>query len=168
MHRHALLLLMLLLPCCRALSQETDLPGQQFFPVGISFEGGPGSFAVRDEFISRERYSGPLPLYSLTWTDVTAARANRIMLEYRTGAHVMNYNVSATITEFTFGLHYLYPIGRIPLFSKQVHAYLGPSPELFFHFRSQNLAGGGNAIFRAYSVAFLLSAGATASFFCPL
>jgi hypothetical protein len=139
-----------------------------FFPFGLSLQAGLGSYSIRDEFVSREKYSGALPVYLCTWTDATPSRASRISLEYRSSSTIKNYNVSASITEFSFGLDYLYPVGKFSILSKDVIAYLGPSPELFIHFRSQNIANGGSAITRAYSAAMLFSAGGALDLACPI
>ncbi len=152
----------------RSIAQSIDSSSTSILPIGLTIQSGLGSYSICDEFISREKYSGTLPIYMLMWTDATPRRASKITFEYRSGSEIKNYNVSATITEFTFGLEYLYPIGRFSLLSNDVFAYLGPSPDLFFHFRSQNIANGGSAITRAYSVAMLLSAGATLELACPI
>jgi hypothetical protein len=168
MKRVLLLILALVLVRCWMYGQPIDSTRHTAFPTGLTLQAGLGSYAIRDEFISHERYSGRMPLYSLQWTDGTPGRVSRITLEYEAGSGIKNYNVSGSITEFTFGLDYLYPIGRWPFLSHNVSAYFGPSPDLFFHFRSQNIASGGSALARAYSVAILLSAGATLEIVCPI
>lgn len=168
MNRILFTLLFLIVLCCGVFGQEIVSSSQAIFPFGLSLQAGLGSYAIRDEFISHEKYSGSLPVYLCMWTDATPRRASRISLEYRAGSEIKNYNVSTSITEFTFGLDYLYPIGKFSLLSKDVFAYLGPSPELFIHFRSQNIASGGSAITRAYSFALLFSAGGTLELACPI
>lgn len=148
--------------------QTGDSSSQSVFHRGLSLQAGPGWYSIRDEFISHQNYSGAMPVYLLTWTDVTDKRASNITLEYRAASAIRNYNVSASIVEFSFDINYLYPVGRFSLLSKDVVAYLGPSPEFFIHFRSQNIANGGSAIFRAYSAAMLFSAGATLALACPI
>jgi hypothetical protein len=167
--KRLLLLVLALVPTCKCLySQANDSTRGAMFPIGLTMQAGFGSYVIRDEFISHETYSGTLPMYMFTWTDCTPSCASQVTLEYQAGSRIKNFSVSASITEFTFGMDYLYPIGKLSFLSKDVFAYLGPSPDLFFHYRSQNLANGGTAITRAYSVAMLLSAGATLDLVCPI
>ena len=143
------------------LGQSGDSTGS-FMPFkGLSVQAGLGSYALRDEFISGEKYSGPLPVYILTWTDGAPARTSQMVFELRAGSGIKNHNVSASITEIAFTFDFRYPIGTFTLLSHDVSAYLGPSPDFFVHFRSQNIAKGGYAITRAYSLAMLGSAGVT-------
>ena len=50
------------------LGQDT-LNQRHIFPEGISLEYGIGSYAVTDEYISKEKYSGSHPSYSITWAN---------------------------------------------------------------------------------------------------
>ncbi|MBF8296763.1 MAG: hypothetical protein HW389_3308 [Bacteroidetes bacterium] len=167
-----LLLVLVIVVNCLSVAQTTssnpigqtgDSSSQSVFHRGLTLQVGPGLYSIRDEFISRQNYSGPMPVYLLTWTDMTGKRASNMTLEYRAAAAIKNYNVSAS-----FDINYLYPVGRFSLLSRDVVAYLGPSPEFFIHFRSQNIANGGNAITRAYSAAMLFSAGATLALACAI
>ena len=168
MNRRLLVVISLIVFCENLSGQASGSTPESIFPLGLSFQVGLGSYAIRDEFISREKYSGALPVYLCTWTDATPSRASQISLEYRSSSTIKNYNVSASIIEFSFGLDYLYSIGKFSILSKDVAAYLGPSPELFLHFRTQNIASGGSAMTRAYSAAMLFSAGGTLDLACLL
>jgi len=148
--------------------QADDSTSNTTFYQRFSAQGGVGSYAIRDEFISDETYSGTMPVYLIEWIDETPSRASEITFEYRAGSEIKDYNVSASITEFTLGFDFLYPIGKFSILSQEISTYLGPSPDLFFHFRSQNIANGGSALTRAYSLAMLLSAGMTFKCTCPI
>jgi hypothetical protein len=39
------------------------------FPEGITQEYGIGNYAVTDEYISKEKYSGTLPYYKVGWAN---------------------------------------------------------------------------------------------------
>ena len=149
-----------------AQTADTALPYPASF--GLSVQGNLGSYAVRDEFISHEKYSGALPGLIVEWSDVGASGGNRFTLEYASAPAIKNYNVSAAILEFALGIDWIYPVGRFSLFSRPVFASLGPSSEFYIHFRSQNLSTGGLAIFRTYSFASLFTVGVNASFVSPV
>ena len=135
---------------------------------GLSVQGNLGSYAVRDEFISHEKYTGTLPGLIVEWSDFGGPGGNRFTFEYNYAPAIKNNNVSTEILEFALGIDWLYPVGRFSLFSRNVSAFLGPSAEFFIHFRTQNLSTGGLAIFRTYAFASLFSVGANTSFICPV
>jgi len=168
MKRLMLMILALSMARSNLLGQEGDSTISTLLSKGLTFRAGIGSYALRDEFISRETYSGALPVYMLTWTDGAPARISQMSFELRAGSAIRNHNISASITEFAFSFDYLYPVGKFTFLSHDVSVYLGPSPDFFVHFRSQNIAKGGSAITRAYSVAMLFSAGAILTFLSPL
>ncbi len=141
---------------------------QSAFPSGLSARGGWGYFAIRDEYISREKYSGLLPYFSINWSRFHSRAGFRMGLEYSRSTKIKNRNVSAEITQFTLDLDYVYPIGKLGLFSREIFLYLGPGTELFVYFRRQNIAGGGIAIFNAYSFASLLSMALKAELVYPI
>ncbi|HTY57885.1 MAG TPA: hypothetical protein VMF59_03670 [Bacteroidota bacterium] len=165
------------LPVCAALlalgaasasAQSADSASPYPASFGLSIGGNLGSYSVRDEFISHEKYSGTLPGLIVEWSDVGASGGNRFTFEYESAPAIKNHNVSTSILEFAMGIDWIYPVGEFSLFSKPVFASLGPSSEFYIHFRSQNLSTGGPAIFRTYSFASLFSVGASASFVCPV
>ena len=133
---------------------------QNNYIQGLSIKSGLSFSAVKDEFISNEKYSGFSINYLISWTKYHESYLYDLQMEAIAGAEVKNNNVSAKVTDFNLSLAYCYPIGSIDLFGKRMNLFLGPYPELYLHFRSQNIASGGTAIIDAYSVAFLFSLGA--------
>jgi hypothetical protein len=108
--------------------------------TGLSLESGLGTLALRDEFISRERYSGTLPSLGVTWSSWHGGPAFRISLEYQRSSAIRNFNVSATVTQFSLRQGYLYPLSTFRLLSRDAYAFLGPSAELFLLFNEQHVA----------------------------
>jgi len=47
---------------------QDSMSHQTLFPSGISIEYGLGRYSVRDEYISKERYSGTLPDFRANWS----------------------------------------------------------------------------------------------------
>lgn len=163
---HVLMLSLSLLPS--VICGQISDPLQNNFIQGLSFKSGFSFSAVKDEFISNEKYSGSSINYLISWTKYHESYLYDIRMEAITGAEVKNNNASAKVTDFNLSLAYCYPIGSIDLFGKRMNLYLGPYPELYLHFRSQNIASGGTAIIDAYSAAFLLSLGGKVFVSLPL
>lgn len=150
----------LLLGCLAVLLARSEVQAQTHrtaFPNSVYFETGWGYASIRDEFISKERYSGLLPSLSVRWSRFDEKNAWSLGLGYSRSTRIKNHNVSAEIAQFCLDLDILYPVGRPVLFSRDLSVYLGPSSELFLHVRRQNIAGGGLALFDAYSFASLFS-----------
>jgi hypothetical protein len=138
------------------------------FADGLGIRVGIGHSAIRDEFISDEKYSGSLPYVGLSWSRFHGAYGYRLIFEFERSASVKNHNISAQITEATFDLEYLYPVGNFLLLSNDLALLVGPSAEFFLHFRNQNMASGGSSLFNALSFSSLLSAAAKAEAYYPL
>lgn len=122
---------------------QDSLIFQPTFPEGISIEFGLGHYAVKDEYISKEKYSGTLPHYSLGWARNHGAYVYHLDLFYRNSSNIENNNVSTDITQFTLNQGFLYPTGKISLFRKSLELWLGPSSEFFFFYNDQNIAVSG-------------------------
>jgi len=141
---------------------------EQLFDNGLAIHGGVSFLALKDEYISNEVYSGTVPYFSISWSRQHEAYGDRVWLEYEYTPDLMNYNISAEITQLRMGVAFLYPIGQTVILSKAAYFLLGPSPQLFLHFRSENIADADESIFNAYSAAMLLSGGVRLEALCSL
>ena len=139
---------------------------QTIFPSGVTIENGFGRFSVRDEFISKEKYSGTLPYFSASWSRFHNKYGFRQKLEFRNSSNIKNYNVSTDINQFALHRDYLYPAGKLTILSKDVFSYLGPSTEFFLFSNKPNYMEGGIHI--NYSFVLLISGGINADFIVPL
>jgi hypothetical protein len=110
------------------------------YPAGLSLESGIGTLALRDEFISRERYSGALPSIKVTWSRFQGESAYELSLDYQRSSAIRNFNVAATVTQFSVRQGFLYPLTRFRLLSRDAYAFLGPSAELFLLFNEPQVA----------------------------
>ena len=135
---------------------------------GLSIRGGLGHVAVRDRYISEEKYSGTLPSFAVSWLRGDTSSAYRLSFKYAGSSDIKNNNVSAEVMQSGLGLDYLYSVGKFRLLSHDVFAFVGPSTEFYFYYRQQHIATGGNALFGAYSMAFFLSASVNSTFAVPL
>jgi hypothetical protein len=103
------------------------------YPSGIFLGYGQGAYAVKDEYISQEKYSGTIPYYTVEWIRFKNKNGYRLAYEYWNSTNISNNNISANAQQFNFNQDFFYPVGNFSLFSKDVYAYLGPSAQLFYY-----------------------------------
>jgi hypothetical protein len=148
------------------LSAQEGPHQRPMFPDGISLGYGVGSYAVRDEYISKERYSGTLPYFSLNWARSHDGYVYDLSMQFRSSSDIRNNNVSADNYLFALNQGFLYSLRPISLFSRDVHAFVGPTTELYFFYNRQNIAVSGFDY--AQSFALLLSLGARSEVILPI
>ncbi len=159
------LLVLILFSPQYCISQESRNQ-QTTFPEGISIEYGIGSFAVTDEYISKEKYSGALPYFSAAWTSGHSDYVYHLKIDFRSSSEIKNYNVTTDIYQFSLNQGFSYALPKFSIFNKDAYAYLGPSTELYFFFNEQNIAVSGFDY--AQSIALLISAGLSSRIFYEL
>lgn len=93
-------------------SGQDTLHYPNLYPEGISIEYGMGSYSVKDEYISKEKYSGTLPYYSFGWARKHNKYVYRLEMAYRNSNDLYNYNVSTEINWFTLNQRFLYPLKK--------------------------------------------------------
>jgi len=116
----------------QAPAQDT-LNHRSVFPAGIFIGYGQGFYSVKDEYISKEKYSGTMPYYNLEWVRFQNRNGYRLEFEYWKSTDISNNNISAESQQFCFNQDFIYPVGNFSLFSRNVYAYLGPSVQLFYY-----------------------------------
>jgi hypothetical protein len=136
------------------------------YPEGVSLEIGIGRYAVTDEYISKEKYSGSLPYYSIMWANQHSNYVYHLKIDFSSSSKIKNYNVSAFIYQFTLNQGFSYALPKLTMFNKYAYLYLGPSTELFFYYNKQNIAVSGFDY--AQSFALLISAGVNSQLFYKL
>ena len=133
---------------------------------GITIEYGIGDFAITDENISKEMYSGSLPWLSVQWARGHTRNNFRLGLEVRSSNNIRNYNVATDITQFSLNQAFLYPLSDVSILGRDVFALVGPSTEMYFLLNSQDIAV--TALGFAQSVAALISVGTLVEMVMPL
>ena len=136
------------------------------YPGGISIKYGLGSYSVKDEYISKEKYSGKLPYYSFGWARKHNKYVYRFEMEYRNSNKINNYNVSSDITQLRLNQGFLYPLRKKLLFQKDLFIWLGPSTDFFLYYSKPYIAVTGFDY--AQSFAGLFSLGFNADVIYPL
>jgi hypothetical protein len=135
---------------------------------GISIRGGLGHLAIKDEYISEEKYSGTLGALSLSWLQGDSTSAHRLGFDYCGSSAIRNNNVSAQVVQSALNLDFLRSVGGFSLLQRDVFAYVGPSADVFLYYRQQHIANGGNASFSAYSFAMFFSLDVNSTLVMPL
>lgn len=159
------LVLSLLVPANQSWGDDS-LFCHQKLPAGISVEYGFGSFSMRDEYISKEKYTGTLPHMGVSWSRSHEAYTYFLSLDYRNSSDISNYNVSTDVYQFTLHQSFLYPLTKWSLLSRDVFAFLGPSIGAHFFYNEPQIAVDGFDY--AQSFAVLISLGLHTEIFMPL
>lgn len=158
--------LLAILLCAGNSFAQDSLSHRSVFPRGISIEYGFGKYSVKDEYISKEKYSGTLPYFKVNWSRFHSKYAYHLSLEYRSSSKIKNYNVSTNIYQFALNQGFLYPLPTMSLFARDAYAFLGPSTELYFFHNKQNIAVSGFDY--ALSFAALFSIGLNSEIIYPI
>ena len=140
----------------------TKISGQDFLknsPIsstGISVQYGVGNYSVKDEYISKEKYSGVLPLFSIKWVRVHDKYVYKLAMDYSNSSEIKNYNISTNITQFSFNQGFIYPIKKTVFLNRNLFFLMGPSTDLLFFYNKPKIAVSGFDY--AQSFAALISA----------
>lgn len=131
---------------------QDSLSHDNIFPKGISLGYGIGNYAVTDKYISKEKYSGSLPFYEISWIKPHTNYIYHLSINYQNSAKIKNNNVSTDIYQFSINQGFNYALPKFTLFDKEAYTYLGPSTELFFYYNQQNIAVSGFDYAQSYAM----------------
>ena len=95
---------------------------------------------MKDELISKQKYSGSLPVYSLSWSKFNNVYGLRIYMNYEDAPGLKNYNITSSVQQTQIGIAFVYPIGSISFFSKNAYLFLGPAVDIFSHKQVLNIS----------------------------
>lgn len=138
-----------------ALGQDSSVH-KTIFPRGITVQYGLGNYSVRDEYISKEKYSGQLPHFEMNWSRYHRNYGYCLDFIYGSSSRLKNYNVSTNIYEFALHQGFLYPLPKMSLFKRGVYTFFGPSTELYFFYNNQNIAVSGFDYAQSFAALFSL------------
>ena len=113
------------------------------YPGGISLKYGWGAYALRDNYISPERYDGVLPFYAIGWTHTHDRYVYKLNFALRQADDIKNFNVSTNIVSFKLSQGFLYPLKPLNLFDKDLSLWLGPTTDVFYFENSPDIAVSG-------------------------
>lgn len=126
------------------------------YPGGISLQYGMGSYALKDNYISPERYDGLLPYFALGWTRTHEKYVYKLSFAFRQGDDITNYNVSTQILSFRLSQGFLYPLKPVKLFKRDLGLWIGPSTDIFYYDNNPNIAVSGFDYTNSYATLFSL------------
>ena len=128
----------------------TDLTGQKDttvpqinYPGGITLSYGIGTFALRDEYISPERYTGILPYYAVGWTRFHQKYIYRLDFAFRQSDKFKNNNVTSNVLAFKLGQGFLYPVKPLTLFRNEMGLWIGPTTDVSYFENNPDIAVSG-------------------------
>jgi hypothetical protein len=122
---------------------QENITKQSIFPAGISVEYGKGQYSVRDEYISREKYSGTIPFYKVQWSRHHLNYNYLLELSYQNSSEIKNNNISAKIYQFLLSQSFLYPVSIHNIFSRDLYTFIGPMTEFYFYYNKPEIAVSG-------------------------
>jgi hypothetical protein len=136
------------------------------YPGGLTLTGGAGTFSLRDENISDQRYAGTLPYLGLAWARDHTSYVYHVGIELRQSDDIRNHTISSSITRLVLGQAFLYPLAPRRALGHDLGLFLGPRTDVVLQVNEQHLAV--NALGYATSVSGLLSLGLQAEAILPL
>ena len=139
---------------------------ESVFPQGITIDIGKGVFAVRDNFFSREQYSGSMPYFNAGWSQFSGQSGSDISLKFQNSSEIKSGTFSSSVTLFSMNWDFFFACGRFKFFGKDAYIFLGPSTEIFFYYNRQQYARDG--LFVDFSFATLFSLGSQVQIIIPL
>jgi len=92
-----------------------------------------------DELISEQQYSGELTGGEFNWITTNESRITQLGLVYAKGSQIKNFNIAAEVQQISFYYHKLYKVTDFQLFAKSGSVFIGPSLQVFFHNRQQDI-----------------------------
>lgn len=139
------------LTCTCNLAGQTGTTEPVDHPWGISLQYGMGACALRDNYISPERYTGMLPYLSAGWTRIHNRYTYRLDFSYGRSDDIKNYNVSTRIVNFKLSQGFLYPFRTLTVFSRDLNLLLGPTTDVYYYENDPNVAVSGFDYVNSYS-----------------
>jgi hypothetical protein len=159
--RYPVLILILLLAGCSLAAQDGSKMAVAH-PGGISLRFGYGSYALKDHYISPERYDGALPYYETGWTRPHENYLYRLRFGFSQSGEISNYNVTTDVLNFKLSQGFLYPLKPLKLFKQDLGLWLGPTTDIFYYVNNPHIAVSGFDYTNSYAALFSLGFGGDA------
>lgn len=137
------MILLSLLICTSVLHGQDNATEPLLFPGGISLQYGIASFALVDEYISPERYTGLLPGYALEWNRSHENYVYALGFEFGQSDDFSNNHVTSEVLKFRLSQGFLYCLKPVKLFQKELGLWIGPGTDIFYFENSPDIAVSG-------------------------
>jgi len=135
--------LLVLLICASGMSGQEESADPVLYPGGISLQFGMGPYALKDQYISPERYSGLLPSYALRWTRSHEKYVYSLGFGFGQSDDFKNHNVSSQVLSFKLSQGFLYSLKPVSLFQKKLGFWIGPTTDVFYFQNNPEIAVSG-------------------------
>jgi hypothetical protein len=155
-YKHQCLIFLLILLLTDHVFAQDTISSCTYYPAGVFVNYSLGRYGIKDQYISGEKYSGTLPCYDIGWARRHEKYVYKLEMALRNSKDIHNNNVSTEITQMVFNQGFLYPLGKIPLHTKDLYLWLGPSTELFFNYNKPFIAVSGFDYAQSYAGMFSL------------
>jgi len=139
---------------------------KEYISEGISLNFGYAHYAVKDYYISKEKYSGALPSLKVGWATLHEKYLYRLDFNFANSEKIHNNNVYANIYLVNFNQGFLYPLNRMKLLKKDLYLWIGPVTDFFIYYNKPDIAVSGFDYSQSTNV--LLSAAIRTDFFYPI
>jgi hypothetical protein len=137
--------------------QENQSNLQNPLSRSISIYKSEGNCSINDKQISENTYSGTTGSIGITYMGSHQTYGPYFKFNYENGSKIQYNKTSATINNILLSYGMIYPIKGLKLFNKNLYAYLGPSTDIYFHLRTQNVSFNIIAPTVSYALFFSLS-----------
>lgn len=126
-------------PISSVLGQE-DLSHQALFPGGISVESGGGTYRLQDEFLTGDRFFGPMPYFAVSLSRFRDHHGFRLGMKVLSSHDISSRYVTADVSQISLRRDDIYPIGRVSILDRDLAMYAGPFTEIFIYNASPQMA----------------------------
>lgn len=132
-----------LLVCTFEMSGQVDSSDPVLYPGGISLRYGIGSYALRDQYISPESYTGVLPTYALEWTRSHERYVYSLGFGFGQSDDFRNNNVTSEVLSFKLSQGFHYSLKPVSLFQRELGLWIGPTTDIFYFENKPDIAVSG-------------------------
>ena len=130
---------MILAPLSLAWGQDSILPPQPY-PAGIHFMYTYGKLAIKDQYISNEKYSGRISSFGFGWTRAHEKYNYRLHFDYGFSDEMKNNNAYTDITLVSLSQGFIYQLKPAHFLNKELYLYLGPSTDFVYFYNKPQIA----------------------------
>lgn len=118
-------------------------------PLGLSVEYGIGSSAIKDEYVSQERYTGSMNYIGFWYGRMNDQKGFQLGLTNQQGDDFKNYAIRADFSRVSLNFDQFFSIKEFKIFSKPSTWYFGPSVE-YFEYELINRFSSNHKVFSEY------------------
>jgi hypothetical protein len=113
--------------------QDSTLLKETIYPAGIYTYIMLEKIALKDQYISVEKYTGNMHHFTVGWARAHEKYVYRLKFSYGFSDQIKNNNARTEITKVILNQGFLYPLKKDrKLFGKELKLFLGPSTDFIY------------------------------------